>query len=111
MLPAPPHLNQPQPHHHEKQDPAAFKASHWEQRPRVFKATPERAAFFRGLLALPHYLDLARRREGQGRPFHCAADVNAARYRNGRRETLTVEVGAVGIGWVDGWWSWGVCGV
>lgn len=81
--------------HH--QDPTAFRATCWEQRPRVFKATPERAAFFKGLLSLPHYLELARRREASGRqPFHCAVDVNAARYRQGKRETLTVEVGCGG---------------
>lgn len=74
-------------------DPAAFRTATWEQRPRVFKATPERVAFFQGLLSLPHYLDLARRREASRKgPFQCALDVNAARYRQGRRETLTVEV-------------------
>lgn len=80
------------------QDMASFKTTSWEQRPRLFKATPERVAFFKGLLSLPHYLELARRREATGRgAFRCAKDVNAARYRQGKRETLTVEVRAGGV--------------
>lgn len=77
-------------HIHQSVD--TFQTTSWEQQPRLFKATPERVAFFRGLLSLPHYLELARRREASGRFFHCAKDVNAARYRQGKRETLTVEV-------------------
>jgi hypothetical protein len=68
----------------------AFFADCWERRPRVFKATPARAALAARLTTLPTLLGwlAAAERAGGGRsPLRFARDVNAARYLDGVRET------------------------
>ncbi|KAL4438516.1 hypothetical protein ABPG77_000164 [Micractinium sp. CCAP 211/92] len=71
----------------------AFLAGTWEQQPAVFKATPERRAFFEGLASFSQLAHVARICEGEGEPLEFGVDVNAARYVDGRRETPNGEVG------------------
>ncbi len=47
----------------------AFLAGTWEQQPAVFKATPERRAFFEGLASFSQLAHVARICEGEGEPL------------------------------------------
>lgn len=70
------------------QDPGKFLESYWEQSPAVFRATPERVALFRDMCSLPTVLSWLRAREKKrAGPLEFGVDVNAARYRDGVRET------------------------
>ncbi|KAI8475926.1 MAG: cupin superfamily protein-domain-containing protein [Monoraphidium minutum] len=69
---------------------STFFAECWERAPRVFKATPARAALARCLTTLPSLLAWLRDQEavaGGGSPLLFGTDVNAARYTGGVRET------------------------
>jgi hypothetical protein len=74
------------------QDPDAFFKGNWEQKPAVFKATPERVALFQGLCSFPSVLNWLKQREKKAGPLAFGVDVNAARYKNGVRETPNGEV-------------------
>jgi hypothetical protein len=83
------------------QDPDAFFKGNWEQKPAVFKATAERVALFQGLCSFPAVLNWLKQREKKAGPLAFGVDVNAARYKNGVRETPNGEVrdpGAVACG-------------
>lgn len=51
------------------QAPAAFLAGTWEQQPAVFRATPERRAFFEGLASFSELTRVARICEEEGEPL------------------------------------------
>ncbi|KAM3570911.1 hypothetical protein VYU27_007030 [Nannochloropsis oceanica] len=78
---------------------ASFLENQWEQAPCVFRASPERLAYFHHLLSLSSYLQAAKKRDEPrrvksadkmpaSRSFRLGVDVNAARYVRGHRETL-----------------------
>ncbi|KAF8073009.1 RIOX2 [Scenedesmus sp. PABB004] len=74
------------------ESPETFLSKYWEQQPAVFRATPERAALFQGLCSLPALLAWLRAREAKAGPLEFGVDVNAARYRDGVRETPNGDV-------------------
>jgi len=72
------------------QTSAKFFADCWERKPCVFKATPKRAALAATLTTLPSLLSWIKTHEAQEgclSPLMFGRDVNAARYRDGERET------------------------
>lgn len=75
------------------QDPDTFFKGNWEQKPAVFKATPERVALFQGLCSFPAVINWLKQREKKAGPLAFGVDVNAARYKKGVRETPNGEVG------------------
>lgn len=76
------------------QDPEEFFNGDWEQQPAVLKATPERIALFQGLCSYPAVINWLKQREKKSGPLEFGADVNAARYKDGVRETPNGEVGS-----------------
>jgi hypothetical protein len=81
------------------QTSSAFFAECWEKAPRVFKATPARAALTARLTTLPSLLAWVRDVEAAGdgeSPLMFGRDVNAARYRDGARETPSNGLGEAG---------------
>jgi hypothetical protein len=81
------------------QTSATFFSECWERAPRVFKATPERAALAARLTTLPSLLAWLREEEaacdGES-PLAFGRDVNAARYRDGVRQTPSEGLGEAG---------------
>jgi hypothetical protein len=76
-----------------------FFSQYWEQQPLYIKATPGRTAFFQRLIGgTPSFLKVLEGRERSEGPLAFGVEVIAARYQDGRRETLEAEVG--GRGWV-----------
>ncbi|WIA29285.1 hypothetical protein OEZ86_011790 [Tetradesmus obliquus] len=74
------------------EDPDTFFKGNWEQKPAVFKATPERVALFQGLCSFPAVINWLKQREKKAGPLAFGVDVNAARYKKGVRETPNGEV-------------------
>lgn len=74
---------------------AKFFAECWERQPRVFRATPQRAALAASLTTLPSLLKWVAAQEAADpsgeSPLLFGRDVNAARYRDGVRETPNGE--------------------
>lgn len=80
-----------------------FFDKYWEKQPGVFKATPGRMALFQGMCSLPTLLNWLRQREKKQGPLEFAVDVNAARYRDGTRETPNGEVRTRGTCSTQAW--------
>eukprot|EP00775_Hariotina_reticulata_P000580 gene580-859_t len=74
------------------EDPDTFFAKHWEQQPAVFKATSERTALVQGLCSFPAVVNWLKQRQQRAGPLEFGVDVNAARYKDGVRETPNGEV-------------------
>jgi hypothetical protein len=70
------------------QDAASFMKEGFERGPAVFKATPARRALFSGLVDYAALLRLAQKLDAENDPLLFEKDINAARYVNGKRETL-----------------------
>lgn len=69
-----------------------FLAGKWEQKPAIFKATPDRLALVHGLCTFPAVINWLKQREKKSGPLEFAVDVNAARYKDGIRETPNGDV-------------------
>ncbi|KAL4853814.1 Ribosomal oxygenase 2 [Chlorella vulgaris] len=69
-------------------DAASFMKKGFERGPAVFKATPARRALFSGLVDYAALLRLAQKLDAENDPLLFEKDINAARYVNGKRETL-----------------------
>ena len=69
-----------------------FFEGKWEQQPAVFKATSERIALFQGLCTFPAIVNWLKQREKKSGPLEFGVDVNAARYKDGVRETPNGDV-------------------
>lgn len=69
-----------------------FFSTHWEKQPAVFRATPGRVALFQGMCSFPTVINWLKQREKKSGPLEFGVDVNAARYRDGTRETPNGEV-------------------
>jgi hypothetical protein len=82
------------------QDVGEFFRENWEKRPRVFR-NAFTDSFFADRLSFPRLLDLVQRLAGEDDALDFGLDINAARYRDGVRETPNREVrGRRGLGWV-----------
>lgn len=72
---------------------STFFSKYWEQQPLVSRATPARAALCQGLsCTFPTFINWLKQREKKSGPLEFGVDVNAARYRDGTRETPNGEV-------------------
>lgn len=59
----------------------------------MFRATPGRVALMQGMCSFPTLINWLKQREKRHGGLEFAVDVNAARYRDGIRETPNGEVG------------------
>lgn len=75
---------------------AAFGATNWEQQPLHIAATEDRKQLFNGLFDINTFKDLAAKRDVDEElgSFQFGADLNAARYEDGKRTTPNGQVGA-----------------